>query len=262
MTLLFFKLVFTPVLMLLSTLASRKWGDTVGGLLVGLPLTSGPISLFLALEHGKEFAASATTGSLAATIAQASFAVAYCRLARRGWLPALFAATSTFAIVAALLQLSGIKQTGLFLLALPVMVAALRLMPRSLVIKSSLVHPRWDIPFRILLIVLLVMGVTLAAPYLGAGVSGVIASFPFMAIILAVFAHVMAGFEAAQRVMRGLVGGLFSFAIFFWVLSQLLVSFNLIVTYATAICAALVVQFILLKRTRRQSVTSTANTES
>ncbi|EKM5824226.1 hypothetical protein PU342_004709, partial [Salmonella enterica] len=67
MTLLFFKLVFTPVLMLLSTLASRKWGETVGGILVGLPLTSGPISLFLALEHGKEFAANATNGSLAAT---------------------------------------------------------------------------------------------------------------------------------------------------------------------------------------------------
>lgn len=260
MTLLFFKLVFTPVLMLLSTLASRKWGDTVGGLLVGLPLTSGPISLFMALEHGKEFAASATTGSLAATIAQASFAVAYCRLARRGWLPALFGATSTFAFVAAILHLSGVKQTGLFLLALPVMVAALRLMPRSLEIKTSLTHPRWDIPFRILLIVLLVMGVTMAAPNLGAGVSGVIASFPFMAVILAVFAHVMAGFEAAQRVMRGLVGGLFSFAIFFWVLSQLLVSVNLTVTYATALFAALVAQFILLQRIRRQSVTRTANT--
>lgn len=260
MTLLFFKLVFTPVLMLLSTLASRKWGETVGGLLVGLPLTSGPISLFLALEHGKEFAASATTGSLAATIAQASFAVAYCRLARRGWLPALFAATSTFILAAALLQLSGIKQTGLFVLALPVMMAALKIMPRSLVIKSSLAHPRGDIPFRILLIVLLVMGVTMAAPYLGAEVSGVIASFPFMAVILAVFAHVLAGFEAAQRVMRGLVGGLFSFAIFFWVLSQFLVSFNLTVTYATAIFAALVVQFILLRRIRRQRVTMTANT--
>ncbi|MBN3341998.1 hypothetical protein H5A44_06090 [Pectobacterium brasiliense] len=259
MILLFFKLVFTPVLMLLSTLVSRKWGETVGGLLVGLPLTSGPISLFLALEHGKEFAAAATIGSLTATIAQASFAVAYCRLARRGWLPALFTAVSTFAVVATFLQLSGLKQTGLFLLALPVMVAALRLMPRSLALKSSLAHPRWDIPFRILLIVLLVMGVTMAAPNLGAGVSGIIASFPFMAVILAVFAHVMAGFEAAQRVMRGLVGGLFSFAIFFWVLSQLLVSLSLTITYATAIFAALVVQFILLQRMRRQSVASTAN---
>ncbi|EAS0194013.1 hypothetical protein F8V84_20665, partial [Salmonella enterica] len=105
-----------------------------------------------------------------------------------------------------------------------------------------------------------VMGVTMAAPYLGAGVSGVIASFPFMAVILAVFAHVMAGYEAAQRVMRGLVGGLFSFAIFFWVLSQLLVSFNLAATYATALLAALVVQFILLKRIRRQSMARTANT--
>lgn len=131
-----------------------------------------------------------------------------------------------------------------------------------MVIKSSLEHPRWDLPFRVLLIVLLVMGVTMAAPYLGAGVSGVIASFPFMAVILAVFAHVMAGYEAAQRVMCGLVGGLFSFAIFFWGLSQLLVSLNLAATYAVALFAALVVQFILLQRIRRQNVTSTANNSS
>ncbi|AGF84735.1 hypothetical protein CFSAN001992_22560 (plasmid) [Salmonella enterica subsp. enterica serovar Javiana str. CFSAN001992] len=72
----------------------------------------------------------------------------------------------------------------------------LRLMSRSLVFKSFLAHPRWDIPFRILLIVLLVMGVTMAAHYPGAGVSGVIASFPFMAVILAIFSHVMAGFKA------------------------------------------------------------------
>ena len=80
----------------------------------------------------------------------------------------------------------------------------------------------------------------MAAPHLETGVSGVIASFPFMAVILAVFAHAMAGFEAAKRVLRGLVGGLYSFAIFFWVLSQLRVSFNLAATYATAFLAALV----------------------
>ncbi|WP_431221819.1 hypothetical protein ACQ86O_15240 [Serratia sp. L9] len=210
--------------------------------------------LFLALEHGKDFAASATTGSLAATVAQACFAVAYCRFARRGWLPALLAATATFAIAAALLQLSGIKQTGLFLLTLPVMAAALRLIPRQLVLKSTLAYPHWDMPLRILIIVLVVMGVTVAAPFLGAGVSGVIASFPLMAVILAVFSHVMAGFEAAQRVMRGLVGGLLGFAIFFWVLNLMLLSFSLAAAYACAIIAALSVQFLLLQRMRRQSV--------
>jgi len=255
MALLVFKLGVPPVLMLLSTLAGRKWGESVGGLLVGLPLTSGPISFFLALEHGSIFAADATTGSLAATIAQACFAAVYCRLAPRGWLAALMGATTTFALAATLLQLSGIKQTGLFILALPVMAVVMKLMPRPTVIRASLKPPRWDIPFRMVLIAALVMGVSMAAPYLGPGVSGVVASFPFMAVILAVFAHAIAGFEAAQRVMRGLVGGLLSFAIFFWVLSFMLPHFSLVVTYAFAVIAALSIQFITFHHMRQRPLT-------
>jgi hypothetical protein len=50
---------------------------------VGLPLTSGPIAVFLALEHGAEFARDAASGSLAGTTAEACFAVAYAGLAAR-----------------------------------------------------------------------------------------------------------------------------------------------------------------------------------
>ncbi|MFZ1997148.1 MAG: hypothetical protein WAU75_23740 [Solirubrobacteraceae bacterium] len=50
------------------TRAQRRWGATVGGLHVGLPLTSGAVALFLAIEYGAEFAA----GVAVATIAGAS----------------------------------------------------------------------------------------------------------------------------------------------------------------------------------------------
>ncbi len=49
MNLLLLKLVLSPLLLLMATLAVRRWGAAVGGLLVGLPLTSGPVSIFLAL---------------------------------------------------------------------------------------------------------------------------------------------------------------------------------------------------------------------
>jgi hypothetical protein len=44
------KLVLTPTLIGATSLAGRKWGAAVSGWLVGLPLTSGPVALFLALE--------------------------------------------------------------------------------------------------------------------------------------------------------------------------------------------------------------------
>lgn len=231
---------------MLAENGASRWGD------VGLPLTSGPVSFFLALEYGNDFAASATAGSLVATISQASFAVVYYRLARYGWLTALLAATAVFTVVAVSLQLSGIIQTERFLLALPVMAVSLKLMPRPAVGKSSLTSPRWDILLRMMPIALLVTGVTVAAPWLGAGASGVIASFPFMAAILAVFSHAMTGYGAAQRVIRGLVGGLLRFVVFFWILSVMLNTFSLTLTYSSTMIAALGIQFMLLQRLRRQ----------
>ena len=89
MSLLAIKLIVTPLIVLAATLAARRWGDAVGGWLVGLPLTSGPVSVFLALERGPAFAAHAADGSLAGVVAQAAFCFGYAALARRGAAAAL-----------------------------------------------------------------------------------------------------------------------------------------------------------------------------
>jgi hypothetical protein len=68
MSLLAVKLVPTPLVVLAASLAARRWGDVVGGWLVGLPLTSGPVALFLARERGPAFAADAAAGSLAGVL--------------------------------------------------------------------------------------------------------------------------------------------------------------------------------------------------
>jgi hypothetical protein len=59
------KLVLTPVLIGGASLAGRRFGPSVGGWLVGLPLTSGPIAFFLTLDHGHSFAAAAVGVALA-----------------------------------------------------------------------------------------------------------------------------------------------------------------------------------------------------
>jgi len=53
------KLVLTPALIAVATLVGRRFGPSISGWLVGLPFTSGPVSLFLALEQGTTFAAAA-----------------------------------------------------------------------------------------------------------------------------------------------------------------------------------------------------------
>src|SRR3989442_12676861 len=82
------KLIVTPALIGAATMAGRRWGPAIAGWLVGLPFTSGPVALFLALDHGAGFAAGAAAGMLAGTISPAAFSLARPRDASRGpWVP-------------------------------------------------------------------------------------------------------------------------------------------------------------------------------
>jgi hypothetical protein len=64
----------------------------------------------------------------------------------------------------------------------------------------------------------LVLGFTELAPFVGPQLSGLLATYPVFAAVLAAFAHRRSGRAAAMRVFRGLMTGLFSFAGFFVVL--------------------------------------------
>src|SRR5262245_11468617 len=86
------KLCITPLLILAASLAGRRSGAAIGGWIVGLPLTSGPVSAFLTIDQGPEFARQAAAGTLAGTAAQACFAVAYFWASRQAAWPLSLAA--------------------------------------------------------------------------------------------------------------------------------------------------------------------------
>src|SRR6059036_3322561 len=77
------KLLLTPGLIAVATLLERRWGPAVGGAIAGLPLTSAPVSLFLALEQGPAFAAAAAVATLLGLLAQGALCLAYSWTARR-----------------------------------------------------------------------------------------------------------------------------------------------------------------------------------
>lgn len=250
MDLLLIKLVCAPLLLLTASLAARRWGAAIGGFLVGLPLTSGPVSLFLALEQGPLFAMHASAGSLAATTGQAAFAAAYYALAGKGWSTALSGASIAFVAAAMTLQWSGPPGIALFLIAILALGTALQWMPAGQHATRLPRSPWWDLPARIVIMAGLVLGVTMGARHMGAGPAGVLASFPFMAAVLGGFAHRMQGAESARLVMRGLCAGLFGFAAFFYVVSLAVTRLPYGVAYGLAIVCALGVQAMALRLIR------------
>ena len=124
------KLLLTPTLIGLASLAGRKWGAAVSGWLVGLPLTSAPITLFLALEHGTAFASRAALGILLGLTSVAVFCVAYSWLAfRLSWLPAMLAGWFLFFVTTFLLQEVSLALMPTFIGVFIVLAVTLKLLP-------------------------------------------------------------------------------------------------------------------------------------
>src|SRR5688500_15828790 len=235
------KIVLTPLLIAAASLAGRRWGPAVSGWFVGLPLTSGPIAFFLALDHGVTFAAAAAVGALAGALAEVAFCLAYAAAARRGGPAAMAAATLAFVLVAGVLQLAALPLPLASLCVFAALVLARPLLPRATAAEPAGPPPAWDLPARMVLTTLMVLLITGGARELGARLSGVLATFPLYAAILAGFAHRSSG-AAALQVLRGLLLGLFAFAAFFVVLGAVIERAGVAAAFAAATATALAVQ--------------------
>ena len=250
------KLTVTPLLILAASLASRRWGEIVGGWFVGLPLTSGPVCFFLALDQGAAFAAAAGLGCLAGAAAEAGFGLTYSVVARRAaWPLALGAASVAFAAAAVLLQAAALSLWPLVAVACAALVGALRLMPPPAGGGGgAAAFPHWDIPARMVVATALVLGLTALAPFVGPRLSGLLATYPIFAAVLAIFSQRgrgASGVAAAVQVLRGLLTGLFAFTGFFAVLALALERIGIAGAFAVATAAALAIQAVSLVMLRR-----------
>jgi hypothetical protein len=243
------KLALTPAIVVCSTLVGRRYGGAISGWLVGLPLMSGPITLFFAVEQGTHFAARASVGSLSGTLAEAGFCLGWAGAAGRGgWPVALGAGSASFAAVgtaAELLPLDPhlvVPLVPLGLASLAVLVIALRLLPQlPIETHDAVLAPRWELPARAIVATGLLLLLTGLATVLGARLSGLLSVYPLYTAVLAGFAHRDDGPAGSLRVLRGLLLGLFSFVTFFFALSVLVTRTSIPVAFSVALVLALAV---------------------
>jgi hypothetical protein len=244
------KVVVTPALIASATLAGRRWGDRLSGWLVGLPLTSGPVVLFLAIDDGSRFATTAALAVLLGTISQAAFAVAYARAAVRGaWPRATAAGSAVFALSTLGFQRVSLPALPAFALVTASLILATILMPRTRPAEPRVSASGWDLPLRIVVATGLVLLLTAIAPVIGAHLTGLLSPFPVYAGVLAIFAHRQCA-GAANNVLRGLLLGLFSFAAFFLVLAIGLSRLGIALAFLLATITALVIQGLTLRAVR------------
>ena len=234
-----------------ASLAGRRWGHAVSGWLVGIPFTSGPITLFLFLDHGAEFAMNAALGSMLGIFATIAWALAYSALAWRGTalIPCVLAGLAVFAVVGEVVRDLAIGPFPLYLALVVVLLVTIRFVPPSS--RHYGVHmPRWDLPARMILATALVLTITGSAALLGPRLAGLLATIPLYASILAGFGHTLVSPRAAVDVWRGLLFGLFGFGAFYLMIALFLEPLGL-AAFALAIVAAVVMQALTLRLVRR-----------
>lgn len=242
------KLTLTPGVIAAATLAARRFGPSVGGWLIGLPVTAGPVLAFLAVEHGAAFAHHVAVGLVAGVAAQAAFVLGYAGACRRGagWPVALACGTAAFAVAGPALVLPGFALGFVAACSLALLAVGLLLLPPDPVPLSA-ARPRHDLLVRIVLATALLVGITTFALQLGAGLSGVVTVYPLLSTLVAVFAHRSDGPRAALAVYRGLLVGLFALMAFATTLALVLTHVSLGAAYALALAATLAIQLASLR---------------
>ncbi len=244
MAVLLAKLLLAPVCVVVVSLAGRRWGVAVAGVLGGLPVVAGPILVVLTLDHGRPFGAEAAAGTLLGLAALTLFVVVFGKATERvGPKPSLLAGWAAFLLGVALLQLLDVP-LGISLVFVAVCFAAgLALLPAPSAAPADLTPPPWwDLPARALAALALVLVISAASGALGPNLSGLLAPFPIVTSVLAVFTYAHGGRDQVRVLLRSFLVGFYGFAAFCFVLASALESLSGPAAFLAALAAALVVQ--------------------
>ncbi len=243
--LLILKLTIVPLFIGLITLAGRKWGSSVAGLMGAFPVVAGPIIIFIALEQGSDFASLTSISAISATACLLIFGLVYSwACIRLSWPLALLSALVAWFILALALAMTSPNLSISLLIAICSLIITPFLLPRTKPTAPPKIKLH-DLPWRMLVGALLTFSVTTLAAALGEVWSGILAVFPVIGLVLAVFTHNTLGPTHVTQVYRGMVKGLYSFATFFLTLTLLLAKTSILIATLSSITTAIATQVII-----------------
>jgi hypothetical protein len=263
-TLLAVKVLLAPSFVVGASLAARRFGPRVGGLIAGLPLVAGPILLIYALNHGRAFAAGAAAGTLLGLISLTVYIVVYGRLAGRlSWPASLLLGWLSFGAMTVVFSTVSLPAGAALALACAGLVLGLAALPHpGSRPPTEAAPPSWDLPLRALCALALVLTLSAVSGWLGPQLSGLLAPFPIIATVLATFTHAQRGSDDLLRLLRGLLSGLSAFALFFFTLALALRSLDTASSFILATAVALLAQLAVLAITRGEQAPAVLPAES
>lgn len=235
------QLILVPLAVVAGTLAQRRLGHTIGGLIIGLPLASLPMLLIIALQRGTTFAISMSNADLIGSLAEVAVILVYVLAARRlAPAPTLLSAVGAFVLVAGVLHfftfptlLAGVASIIAFMIALRVWPA-----PSNKIIEGG--------RDRLLLRVVLsggfgVLVLVLAGP-IGPGFTGLAAALPVSSLVMAFVTHQSHGGDASSKLLEGVARGSFAYVAAIFTFTEALSTGSAWTAFALSAVVAIVVQ--------------------
>lgn len=205
----------TAAFLLAATVTAERAGPLIGGLVATLPISAGPIYIFLAIDHGAHFVGESAIGSLVGNAINVVFALTYALLAQRRSLA--ISLSGAFVLWVSLTWLTNHTTWSLpVAIALNVVVlgVALVLTARLRHIKAPQVKARWhDLVMRAAMVALLVGVVVTLSYHIGPAASGNLAVFPIVLTSIIFILHRRVGGPATAAVMANAIIGLSGFGV-------------------------------------------------
>ncbi|MBL0142407.1 MAG: hypothetical protein IPP91_10020 [Betaproteobacteria bacterium] len=238
--LLLIKLALVPFAVWLASLAARRWGHAVSGYLGGFPMIGGPITLYLAVDYGADFAARSALVTMAAVAGQAGHMVAFSAAGRAaGALAGLAAGWTAYAVLSVGVGSLPLVPASALALAIAGLLLAARILPQPRDIATRPVIPPVEMWLRLAAALALAALILFGAATLGPTVSGILLSLPITGSIMPPFTLKLYGPDALARLQRGFITGLTGFTAFFFVVSVAVVPLGVVGAFTLATAAAL-----------------------
>ncbi len=207
------KMAVTALAVSVATIIAERLGAVAGALVATLPVSAGPVYVFLALDHDAAFISASAIASLALNTATAIFITVYVLTAQRRslWISISLAITVWLAVTLALVPVHWTVPSALVLNLVVFALCVWIVKPYGRVAMPPTIRPWYDFVMRAGMVALLVGAVVTLSFRIGPTGSGVLAVFPVIYMSVMLILHRRVGGPATAAVLANAVFGLAGF---------------------------------------------------
>ena len=184
------KLFLAPLFVWIISILQGRYNARLGGLFLGLPLTTGPFLLIIGIQEGRSFAKTAAHGVLVGQLSLIVFCFVYALAAKSlNWKRSIFTSTIAVWISGYVFNLFNFSNLGIAITLFFFWAISLGLFPAYEKPTEKVVAPKWELPVRLATTVVLILLLTATADVLGSRVSGALSTYPTIITVLGAFSH-------------------------------------------------------------------------